>query len=354
MRFGTFHLFPWHEGKTQEQVLRESIEVIRVSEELGFDSVWLGEHHFSRYGLGSALLTIAALLAGTTKRLRIGTAVLVLPFYNPITLAEEIATVDLVSGGRFELGIGRGYQWAEFHQLNLPLAEARPRFDEAIAVMQRAWTEDEFSHQGRFWTFNGIRVLPKPKQRPHPPITVAATSPDGFRIAAERGYDVFLGGSTGPLEGVSRNLALYRETLESAGHRYDPSRLRIVRPVYLTDSPAQARADVEPRMRWFVETQRRVVTPPDEDWSLIPADYRSRAATFAKPGWFDFDAFYESTGIFGPPEECIRRIKTIDKLVGGVGELVCSFTFGGWDQAGILRSMERFTREVMPFFRGGS
>ena len=351
MRFGTFHLFPWHEDKSPEQVLQESIEVIRVSEELGFDSAWLGEHHFSRYGLGSAILTIAALLAGVTRRLRIGTSVLVLPFYHPITLAEEIATVDLLSGGRFELGIGRGYQWSEFHQLNIPLAESRARFDEAIEIMKKAWTEDEFDYRGRFWTFNGIRVLPKPKRRPHPPITIAATSPGGFRQAAERGYNVFLGGSTGTLENAIRNLAVYRETLAGAGYTFDPDKLRVVRPVYLADSPAEARAETEGRMAWFVETQRRVVTPPNEQWDLIPEDYRQRAVNIARPGGFDFEAFYHGTGIFGPPEECIRRIAEIDRVLGGVGEIVCSFTFGGWDQRKILQTMERFARDVMPHFQ---
>ena len=137
MRFGTFHLFPWAENKSQEEVLRDTIDLTTLSEDLGFESVWLAEHHFSRYGLGSAVLTLAAALAGVTKRLRIGTAVVVLPFYNPITLAEEVATVDLISGGRFHFGVGRGYQWSEFHQFNIPLEESRARFEEAIDIMKR-------------------------------------------------------------------------------------------------------------------------------------------------------------------------------------------------------------------------
>ena len=351
MRFGTFHLFPWHEGKSQEQVFQETIEQIRVSEELGFESTWLAEHHFSRYGLGSAIMTLAALVAGITKRLRIGTSVIVLPFYNPITLAEEVATVDLISGGRFEFGIGRGYQWSEFHQFNIPLEESRARFDESLEIMRRAWTEDEFDYQGRFWTFNGIKVLPKPKQQPHPPITVAAVSPDGIRKAAEHGYNIFAGGSTTSLRQTQRNLALYRETLEAAGYTYDPSKLKVVRPAYVADSPEQARADTEEGYMWFVDTQRKVVTPPAERWDLLPEQYRHYAENFPKIGQLKFDFVYNQIGIYGTPEECIRRIEELDAVIGGITELICPFTFGGWDQPKILRSMEKFARDVMPHFQ---
>ena len=344
MRFGTFHLFPWHESKSQEQVFQETVELIRISEELGFSSTWLAEHHFSRYGLGSALLTLAAHIAGVTKNLRIGTAVIVLPFYNPITLAEEVATVDLLSGGRFELGIGRGYQWSEFHQLNIPLSESRARFDEAIEIMMKAWTEDEFDYRGQFWTFNGIKVLPKPKQQPYPPIAVAASTPEGYRKAAEHGYNLITGGSTATLDQVQSNLALYRETLEAHGYAYQPGNLKVTRPVYVDDSHRQAFDDTKDRYLWFIDTQLKVALPPD-------ADQDGEGNRFYARRSMSFDEAFDQVGIFGTPEECIQRIEDLDRVIGGMTELICTFTFGGWDQRQIIRSMERFARDVMPYFQ---
>jgi alkanesulfonate monooxygenase SsuD/methylene tetrahydromethanopterin reductase-like flavin-dependent oxidoreductase (luciferase family) len=138
MKFGTFHLLQWHESKSQAQVFKETVELVKLSEEFGFDSVWLADHHFSRYGLGSSVLTIAAHLAGVTSKLKIGTAVVVLPFYNPLTVAEVAASVDNLSDGRLILGVGRGYQWSEFHRQNVPFEESRERFDEALDIILRA------------------------------------------------------------------------------------------------------------------------------------------------------------------------------------------------------------------------
>ncbi|HEX2170862.1 MAG TPA: LLM class flavin-dependent oxidoreductase [Dehalococcoidia bacterium] len=343
MRFGTFHLFPWHEDKSQEQVLQETIDLVKLSEDLGFESVWLAEHHFSRYGLGSAVLTIAATLAGVTQRMRIGTAVVVLPFYNPITLAEEVATVDLISGGRFDFGVGRGYQWSEFSQFNIPLAESRARFEEAIDIMKKAWIEDAFDYRGRFWTFNDIKVLPKPKQKPHPPIAYAASSREGYQKAAEQGYNLITGGSTATLDQIRQNLALYRETAEAAGRTYNPATFKVTRPVYVAESRRQAWDDSKHRYMWFVETQRRVSLPPDGQGG--PAEM------FAERAKITFEHAFDNLGIFGTPDHCIRQIEALDEVVGGMTEFIPIFTFGGWDQRKTIRSMELFAREVMPHFQ---
>lgn len=344
MRFGTFHLFPWSEAKSQEQVFQETIELIRRSEDLGFVSTWLAEHHFSRYGLGSAILTLAAHVAGVTKNLRIGTAVVVLPFYNPITLAEEVATVDLVSGGRFDFGIGRGYQWSEFHQFNIPLEESRARFEEAIDIMVKAWTEDEFDYHGKFWQFNQIKVLPKPKQKPHPPIAYAASTREGFQKAAERGYNLITGGSTATLDQIRQNLTLYRETLEAFGYRYDPGQLKVTRPVHIAPTRQQANDESRDRYMWFVETQLKVATPPAGSGYGAAEMLHGRNA-------ITWEHAFENLGIFGTPDQCIRQIQELDDTIGGMQEFIPIFTFGGWDQQKTIQSMELFAQEVMPHFQ---
>jgi len=351
VKFGTFYLFSWHESKSQEQVIRDAIELIKISEELGFDSAWLAEHHFSRYGLGSAVLTLAGHVAAVTQRIRIGTAVVVLPFYNPITLAEEVATVDLLSGGRLELGIGRGYQWSEFNQLNISLGESRERFDESLEIMRLAWTEDEFDYHGKYWTFNGIKPLPKPLQKPHPPITVATSTPDGFRNAAARGQNILGGGSTTELETIQKNINLYRATLAEAGYAYDPARIKVQRPVFVADSSEAARAYFEERYMWFLQAQRKVTIPSPEIQARMTPDERVNIERFVKHVGMTFDTAFDEIGVFGPPEECVKRIEAVDNIVGGLEHFICSFAIGGWDQKEVIRSMERFAREVMPHFQ---
>jgi alkanesulfonate monooxygenase SsuD/methylene tetrahydromethanopterin reductase-like flavin-dependent oxidoreductase (luciferase family) len=351
MKFGTFHLLQWHDSKSQAQVFKETVELVKLSEELGFDSVWLADHHFSRYGLGSSVLTIAAHLAAATTTLKIGTAVVVLPFYNPLTVAEVAATVDNLSDGRLILGVGRGYQWSEFHRHNVPFEESRDRFDEALDIILRAWTEDELDYQGKFWHVNGAQVLPKPVQKPHPPIAVATLSPDGFRNAARRHQSVICGGSTGTVAGITQNLALYRESLAGAGYSYDPSSVIISRPVYVgrTREEAKAAGGGE-RLNWFLDAQRRVALPPSDRWDLVPEKERPVIERLQMRSELTWDDAFNTMGISGSPDECIQQIRELDGIVGGLETLICSFTLGGFDLRQTAASMELFAREVMPRF----
>ena len=208
MKFGLFHSVQLPDPAKQNQYYRDALEQVLWAEQLGYDSVWMTEHHFSRHGIVSASLTVLGYLAGLTSTIRLATAVTVLPFHNPIQIAEEAATVDLLSNGRLDLGVGRGYQWGEFHKLNIPMDEADRRFQESIGVMTRAWTQEEpFDHRGEFWTFNDMTVLPKPVQEPHPPLWVAAASPgsmdrialNGVESAGGSGPDLRPGGRAGGL-----------------------------------------------------------------------------------------------------------------------------------------------------------
>ena len=168
MKFGLFHSVQLADAKQQQKFYQEAMEQVLWAEQLGFDSVWITEHHFTRHGIVSATLSVLAYLVGLTSTIRLGTAVSVLPFHNPIQLAEQAATVDLLSNGRLDLGVGRGYQWGEFHRLNIPMDEADDRFDEAMEVITKAWTSAEpFDHEGQFWTFNDMTVHPKPVQPPN-------------------------------------------------------------------------------------------------------------------------------------------------------------------------------------------
>ena len=192
MKFGLFSSAQANShdlGPQTGQGFRDYIEYNVEAEALGYQSIFSVEHHFTGWNQVSATLMLLMALAMRTKTLRIGTAVIVLPWHNPVLLAEQVATLDLLSGGRFDFGIGKGYRHSEFNGFQIAPEEAEARFEEAIEVMTRAWTSRErFSHRGRFWHFEDIVVEPPPAQQPHPPLWVAAGSEHSIRRAAARGF----------------------------------------------------------------------------------------------------------------------------------------------------------------------
>src|SRR5262245_37507264 len=193
MKFGLFQSVQLPEPGAQAKYYREALEQVRWAEDLGYHSVWFTEHHFSRHGIVPASMAVLAYLAGVTRSIRLATAVAVLPFHNPIQLAEEAATVDVLSDGRLDFGVGRGYQWGEFHKFNIPMDEATRRFEESLEVMTKAWTATEpFDHRGEFWSFNDMTLHPKPIQTPHPPIWVAASHPTSMDRVARHNWNCSL------------------------------------------------------------------------------------------------------------------------------------------------------------------
>src|SRR5271154_7612031 len=180
-------------GPESGQGFRDYLDFNVEAEALGFKSSFLVEHHFTGWNQVSATLMLLMALAMRTTTLRLGSAVMVLPWHNPVLLAEQAATLDLISGGRFDFGIGKGYRHSEFKGFAIAPDEAEARFEEAVAVMTRAWTtRQRFSHHGRFWHFEDIVVEPPTAQKPHPPLWVAAGSEPSIRRAASRGFNLIL------------------------------------------------------------------------------------------------------------------------------------------------------------------
>src|SRR5258706_9130550 len=186
-------------GPETGQGFRDYLDFNVEAEALGFHSSFLVEHHFTGWNQVSATLTLLACLAMKTTTLRLGTAVTVLPWHNPVLLAEQTATLDLISEGRLDFGIGKGYRHSEFKGFGIPQEEAEARFEEAIEVIARAWTSrTRFSHHGRYWQFEDIVVEPPTAQRPHPPFWVPPASPTSIRRAAARGFNLSSGQNAGP------------------------------------------------------------------------------------------------------------------------------------------------------------
>jgi alkanesulfonate monooxygenase SsuD/methylene tetrahydromethanopterin reductase-like flavin-dependent oxidoreductase (luciferase family) len=193
MKVGVLQFFSWPERRIPlEEVYRRALERIVVMDRTGFDAVWLAEHHFTTYSVCPSVHLMALEAAHRTSNLRIGTAVSLAALYHPLRLAEEVAMVDVLTGGRVNWGAGRGFEPAEFAAFGVPGDETAPRFREAVEVVLAAWKNERLTFHGKYWDFDDVEVLPKPMQRPHPPTWVAATSPDALGWAASMGHQILM------------------------------------------------------------------------------------------------------------------------------------------------------------------
>lgn len=270
------------------QGLRDWLEFNEEAERLGFHSTFLVEHHFTGFDQVSATLTMLACLAMRTTTLRLGSGVLALPWHNPVLLAEQAATVDLVSGGRLDLGIGRGYRHTEFTGFGIDPEEAQGRFDEAVDVVTRAWTSAQrFSHAGAYWRFEDIVVEPKPAQSPHPPLWMAAGGDASVARAAAAGHNLILDQYLSP-DQIADRIATYRDQLDA--RPFDAMNVAVARHVHIADTEAETAAA---QRRLVAGTQRILSAARDPE---RPAS-GSHALAYQQPGRADAYALY------GTPEE---------------------------------------------------
>jgi alkanesulfonate monooxygenase SsuD/methylene tetrahydromethanopterin reductase-like flavin-dependent oxidoreductase (luciferase family) len=300
------------------------------AEALGFHSSFSVEHHFSGWNQVSSTLMLLTALAMRTSTLRLGTAVIVPPWHNPVLLAEEVATLDLLSKGRLDLGIGKGYRHSEFKGFQIAPEEADARFEEAVEVMLRAWTTRErFSHKGRFWQFEDVVVEPPPAQRPHPPLWVAAGNPHTIKRAGARGFNLILDQYASPAT-LGERIAIYRAEREANGLGFDPMQVTVARQLYV----AKDKADTKAALVRQAEYTKRTV-----DVSRMPG---------GKPGahvlaYADRAGATEENALYGTPDEIARMIEALRNA--GVGYVLLTIA-GGVDQ------LRRFAREIMPAFAG--
>ncbi len=300
----------------------EFITYVTEAERLGFRSIFLVEHHFTGVGQLSASLTLLAYLAAATRTIRLGTAVIVLPWHNPVLLAEQAATVDLLSGGRLDFGVGKGYRAPEFAGFHIAMDEATERFDEAIEVIRKAWNSPgRFSHHGKRWRFDDIVVEPRPLQNPHPPLWLAAGSPDSIRRAAREGYNLLLD-QLGSVDLTIQRVALFREECRRIGRAYDPAMIGVTRALQIVRSEADRQA--------AYETRARVVDRI--------GDLARGGGTFAPPEQDD-------APLLGTPAEIVARIRKLQ--AGGVENILLV------DPAANVASLRLFAGEIMPAFTAG-
>src|SRR2546428_4846218 len=237
MRFGTFSYNQARPWVAERQAFEELLEQIQLTERVGFDEAWFAEHHHSDYGMLSSPNLIIAALAQRTERLRFGNLVNVVPLHDPMRLAEECAILDILTGGRLNVGLGRGVPRDDLkHGLDRDTAQAR--FEEGIEILQRAWIEDTFTYSGKAWSYVDISCRPRPLQKPHPPIYYGATSLESPAMVARRGWNLAL--SRQPLANCIRAIAAYREARAALGNPLGGGDAITVRQIYIarSDEPA--------------------------------------------------------------------------------------------------------------------
>jgi alkanesulfonate monooxygenase SsuD/methylene tetrahydromethanopterin reductase-like flavin-dependent oxidoreductase (luciferase family) len=343
MRFGTFSYNQSRPWVPEKQAFEELLEQILLTERLGFDDAWFAEHHHSDYGMLASPNLIIASLAHRTKRLRMGNLVNVLPLTEPMRLAEECGMLDILTGGRLNVGLGRGVPRDDLkHGLDRDTAQAR--FEEGIDILMRAWTEDSFNFTGKAWNYVDISCRPRPLQKPHPPVYYGATSPDSPPMVARRGWNLAL--SRQPLANCARAIKSYRE--ERAKHENLPGSgdAIMVRDVYVADTDEQAWKEAPPQITRFWQLATDNVWRGD---SVSPDDLPKFTQRFAYfPGGLNLKRLDEwGTSLIGSPETVARKAREMiatarpDCLVG-------MFSFGGLKHEQVMRSIELFATKVMP------
>ena len=350
MQFGSFMEFHCREGGTQADAFSEAFAHIELAEALGLDAVWLAESHFNpARSVLSSPLAIASGIAGRTKRLRIGTAVSVLPLGNPLRTAEEAATIDHISKGRFEFGVGRSGLPGSYEGYNIPYSESRERFYEYLDIILAAWGEERFTYKGKFYDFDDVCLVPKPYQQPRPPIRIAATTSDTFPVIGKMGFPIFVGVRSMSLDGVGEQVDSYRKAWKDAGHDGDVDvSLRV--PLYVGETEEEALSvPQESFMRQFRRLGGQLSASASRA-GAEPGEARAeRGQQLAGLDW-ERDVIGQKAAV-GTPDAVIDQLRNMKEklsLSGVVAELNAGELI---PEEKIAASLRRFCEEVIPAFR---
>ena len=349
MRFGLFYQASEAVGQTHADRYAEMLELIALGDTLGFDVAWLAELHFGgAFSLLASPLMVVPVVAQRTRRIRIGTAVTLLPLHHPLSCAEQAATADVLSGGRLEFGVGRGSIPSQFHGFRVPVSENRARFDETLEIIRLAWTRERFGYRGAFYQVEDVSVVPRPVQRPHPPIRVAVHTAESFAHIGDLGLAIYSGTTTTPLPQLREYMALYRAHLAAAGHAWQNDQMALMLPVHVGTTSGAAREAMRPGVLKYYRNLEVIFSQlPDSYAEHLPRLKTIRDTIANLP----YEKFCRDQGVFGDAAEVVDRLQAArDEF--GLSQIICWFDQGAMlRRAEVERAMRRFTDEVMPKLR---
>jgi alkanesulfonate monooxygenase SsuD/methylene tetrahydromethanopterin reductase-like flavin-dependent oxidoreductase (luciferase family) len=354
VRFDLFYelAVPKFTGYTEREVYDHSLEEFALADRAGFDGVWLVEHHFFReYSHCPSPEVVFGAITQRTERMRIGHGVVLLPFNHPVRVAERIAALDLMSGGRMDVGVGRGVSPLEYEVFGGAMSESRGRVDEGLQILRKAWADEPFSFEGQYWSFPEIDVVPKPLQKPHPPLWTAAVSPETFPMAAEQGLGV-LAGPFKPLFMIAEDREHFVDRCHELGRDPDELGFGMTIGVVVLDDHERAREIAATNIRWFYEQLLRLTAPVLEKGGESYKYYREELGTLRQltGGTPSLEAL-EAAGmvVAGDPEHAVEQIRRLTSH--GLDHLLCAVQAGGVPHEDVLRSIELMGERVIPALR---
>jgi alkanesulfonate monooxygenase SsuD/methylene tetrahydromethanopterin reductase-like flavin-dependent oxidoreductase (luciferase family) len=305
MKVGVLQFFGWLDRSVPlPAIYAMALDRIVTMDTAGYDAVWLAEHHFTTFSVCPSVHMMGVMAAARTKRLRIGTGVSLAPFYNPLRLAEEVALLDVLSGGRVNWGAGRGFEKGEFKAFGIPGEESAARFHETVAIVLKAWTSEKLSFQGKYFSYDAVEVLPKPLQSPHPPVWMAATSTTAIDWAARNGFSILMDPHSSR-DDLIRKRRYYAETLIAAGHSAADRVIPMARLLAIDETAAKAREVAERAARW---TLASYIGPGHN------SHFRQEVRTFG--GMDPVDFYLEDVILHGTAESVAEQICALKSDAG--------------------------------------
>jgi alkanesulfonate monooxygenase SsuD/methylene tetrahydromethanopterin reductase-like flavin-dependent oxidoreductase (luciferase family) len=352
MRFGIYAEMQTPPGKSHAAMTWEILRQIEHADQAGFDVYSIIDHHFfQKFSISANPLALFAAAAQRTERIRLRVALHTLPLENPMRLAGQIAEADILTRGRLECGLGRGHAWL-YGPSNIPLEESRPRYDEAIDILIGSWTKEKFSYSGQHYKFRDLTVVPKPVQKPHPPLFTGGTSDITYEMAGQRGWGIFVPPLL-PWSVLETPLGVYKKACAAHGNKPN---IVYIRPVYLDDDEKQIRKEVEEALHNFLVFNASPVESLQEE--AVKAELRAKGYGFYSSGALEsltkltYDEIVEQEiGFIGTPEKVIRQVRNLQDQ-GGICELAIVSNFGGLEHWKSIKTQQIFAERVMPAFRG--
>src|SRR5436190_391902 len=347
--FGIFHEFARSAGQTDAETFAQSFAQVDAAERWGLDVVWLAELHFlPERSVASAPLLLASAIATRTRRMKIGIAVQVLPLCHPLRLAEEVATLDHLSGGRLIFGVGRSGFPRTYEAYGIPYEESRERFAEVLEILERSWREERFTFEGSFYKYRNIKIVPRPLQKPHPALRIAATSADTYPTIGAMGFPIFVAVRLGTIEELGPNIAAYREAYRSAGH---PGQgevyLRV--PIYVGETEASARADPEHSIMPFYKALGAQLEDSATRAGARASEQRVERGQALQT--ISYEDVLRDKVIVGTPDSVAKRLQELIGKLGLNGVLAEPNCGGLIANEKVMRSLQLMCEQVAPRFR---